>query len=153
MSDIPIDTLFIVGLLIASFVGKLLEGRAKRKKESPVDSLPKSNKRERELTDSKNLDDLLRETFTEVVEPNLKEDIPFIEKRDAAFNSKAAYKTDILVTPSKSNKYSSRLDGALQKEDPKSSKVWIRTEGLKSNQNLRRAFLLKEILGKPPGLN
>ena len=31
MPDLPIDTLFIVGLLIASFVGKLLEGRSKNK--------------------------------------------------------------------------------------------------------------------------
>ena len=153
MSDIPIDTLFIVGLLIASFVGKLFEGRAKRKKESPVDYLPKSNQRERELTDSKDLGDLLRDTFTEVVEPNLKEDTPFNKKRDSEINTKASFKTDKVVTHSISNKYSSIQDGSRQKEDLTNSKGWLRTEGLKSNQNLRRAFLVKEVLGKPPGLN
>ena len=32
MPDIPLDTLFIVGLLLASFIGKLMEGKARNKK-------------------------------------------------------------------------------------------------------------------------
>ena len=105
------------------------------------------------MTDSKDLGDLLRDTFTEVVEPNLKEDTPFKKKRDSEINTKASFKTDTVVTPSISNKYTIRKDGSHQKEELINSKGWLRTEGLKSNQNLRRAFLVKEVLGKPPGLN
>jgi hypothetical protein len=156
MPDIPIDTLFIVGLLIASFVGKLFEGRAKRQKESPKDSLPIPNQTERELTDGKNLGDLLRDAFSELVEPNLKEDTLVKNKRDSVSNVKESAKPEkanVIARPLEPTLNNRELDVAVHKGTLKNSKVWLRTEGVKSNQNLRRAFLVKEVLGKPPGLN
>ena len=156
MPEIPIDTLFIVGLLIASFVGKLFEGRAKRKKESPKDSLPQPNQTERELTDGKNLGDLLRDAFSELVEPNLKEDTLVKNKRDSVSNVKESAKPEkanVIARPLEPTLNNRELDVAVHKGIKKNSKVWLRTEGVKSNQNLRRAFLVKEVLSKPPGLN
>jgi hypothetical protein len=156
MPDIPIDTLFIVGLLIASFVGKLFEGRVKRKKESPVESLPKPNQTERELTDGKNLGDLLRDAFSELVEPNLNEDTPVKNKRESVSNVKESAKPDkanTIARPLEPTINNRELDVPVHKGTLKNSKVWLRTEGVKSNQNLRRALLVKEVLGKPPGLS
>ena len=156
MPDIPIDTLFIVGLLIASFVGKLLEGRVKRKKESPIDSLPKPNQTERDLTDGKNLGDLLRDAFSELVEPNLNEDTLVKNKRDSISNVKESTELDkanTIARPLNLTKKNRELHVPVHKGTLKNSKFWLRNEGVKSNQNLRRAFLVKEVLGKPPGLN
>ena len=52
MPDIPLDTLFIVGLLLASFVGKLMEGRAKNNKRAPM-SKPRSESDGRENSENK----------------------------------------------------------------------------------------------------
>ena len=67
MPDLPIDTLFIVGLLIASFVGKLLEGRSKNK--NTTTKSQKTSKKKGETVEEKNLGDILRETFGEAIEP------------------------------------------------------------------------------------
>ena len=69
MPDLPIDTLFIVGLLLASFVGKLLEGRKKSRK--PTKEHPKQKSYQDDSIDTeekKTLSDILRETFGEVIE-------------------------------------------------------------------------------------
>jgi len=73
MPEIPLDTLFIVGLLIASFVGKILEGKAKKKKEvsKPKRTHPPREDSAPEGSDSeeKGLGELLREAFGEAIEP------------------------------------------------------------------------------------
>ena len=55
MPDLPIDTLFIVGLLLASFIGKLMEGKAKRRKEAPAKRPEKTMKTTGSLLIKKNL--------------------------------------------------------------------------------------------------
>ena len=75
MPDLPLDTLFIVGLLIASFVGKMLEGRKKKEKERNT-SVPRDRPfKQKPVTDykevagEKGLGDLLKEAFGEAIEP------------------------------------------------------------------------------------
>ena len=48
MPDLPIDTLFIVGLLIASFVGKILEGKANKSKQGKKSKRPNAEKQRSE---------------------------------------------------------------------------------------------------------
>ena len=81
MPDIPLDTLFIVGLLLASFVGKLMEGRAKNNKRAPM-SKPQSESDGRENSENKDLGDILRETFGEVIEPIPENSLPHIEREN-----------------------------------------------------------------------
>ena len=73
MPDLPLDTLFIVGLLVASFVGKIIEAKAKKPKlDTPNQSKPQKVDRKSTLPvpNKKEWDDLYSETFGEKVEEN-----------------------------------------------------------------------------------
>ena len=159
MPDLPIDTLFIVGLLIASFVGKMLEGRKKKERERnkgtprerPFNQEPVSDYED--AADEKGLGDLLKEAFGETIEPipvraeargsikevpqqpdyNLDESIPL---------SSQTLKT---VIPEKSWDVDERVER-------NETRNWLKNEGLGSPQSLRRSFLVKVLLDKPPGL-
>ena len=77
MPDLPLDTLFIVGLLIASFVGKFFQ--KKSGDESPSNNKPIGTPENREKTPT--LRDVLREAWDkanqpEVLEPEFTESTP-----------------------------------------------------------------------------
>ena len=159
MPDLPIDTLFIVGLLVASFVGKMLEGRKKKEqernkgatRERPLKQEPETDYKE--IAHEKGLGDLLKEAFGEAIEPitpredarrsnkevpqqldyNLDESIPLPAQ------------TSRKVIPEKSWDVYERVEG-------NETRNWLKNEGLGSPQSLRRSFLVKVLLDKPPGL-
>jgi len=152
MPELPLDTLFIVGLLIASFVGKILEGKAKKKKEgskpkrshpSGEDFLPEGSDPE-----EKGLGELLREAFGEVIEP-VHEETPY----ESNLPEKEPDRHSGLITPhlvTHGNKSLAIKD--LSDEQEVSARKWLRTEALGSNRSLRRSFLVKEVLDQPVGL-
>ena len=155
MPDLPIDTLFIVGLLIASFVGKMLEGRKKKERERkkgtprerPFNQEPVSDYEDD--ADEKGLGDLLNEAFGETIEPipvrtNAKETT---REHDYNLAEPLPLPSQTLerVTPDKSW-------DVLERVDRNETRNWLKNEGLGSSQSLRRSFLVKVLLDKPPGL-
>ncbi|MDA9119596.1 hypothetical protein N9J83_05590 [Opitutales bacterium] len=159
MPDLPIDTLFIVGLLIASFVGKMLEGRKKKERERnkgtprerPFNQEPVSDYED--AADEKGLGDLLKEAFGETIEPipvraeargSIKE-VP--QQPDYNLDESIPLPSQTLKTviPEKSW-------DVLERVDRNETRNWLKNEGLGSSQSLRRSFLVKVLLDKPPGL-
>jgi hypothetical protein len=154
MPDLPIDTLFIVGLLLASFIGKLMEGKAKKRKEVPTDQTERNREEEFGPTREKNLRDILRETFGEVIEepspPVVSEidsslDYAVSEKRDNLSHKAKIKINEQTPKPSKSVIYNSDISS-------NNTRQWLRNEALGSKISLRRSFLVKEVLDQPPGL-
>ena len=155
MPEIPLDTLFIVGLLIASFVGKIIEGKAKKKKEvsKPKRTHPPREDSAPEGSDSeeKGLGELLREAFGEVIEPVHEEtayEANLPENEPARLPDLTARINPPLAT--QANKTAAKK--AVSVEQEFSARKWLRTEALGSSRSLRRSFLVKEVLDQPVGL-
>jgi hypothetical protein len=154
MPDLPIDTLFIVGLLLASFIGKLMEGKAKKRKEVPTDQMEKNRDETLGPVRGKNLGDILRETFGEVIQETSPPVVAEIDSNlDYAVSEKSdnhSHKAKIEVKgespkPSKSTIYNSAISS-------NNTRQWLKKEALGSKISLRRSFLVKEVLDQPPGL-
>ena len=154
MPDLPIDTLFIVGLLLASFIGKLMEGKAKKRKEVPTDQMEKNRDETLGPVRGKNLGDILRETFGEVIQETSP---PVVAEIDSSLDYAVSEKSDIhshkakikikeqTPKPSKSVIYNSDISS-------NNTRQWLKNEALGSKTSLRRSFLVKEVLDQPPGL-
>ena len=140
MPDIPIDTLLIIGLVIASFIGKLTQKKA---------SIPQAGNKDTDSTqedpprDSASLEDVLKEAWKNfndsadepINEPITKTPAPLPRKKELLKKKVLEKKEPIF-----SYDYDSSVTGTF-------STV---TEDLKnSNKSLRKAFLLKEILDQP----
>lgn len=156
MPDIPLDTLFIVGLLLASFVGKLMEGRAKNKKKRPLPEPRSSHQDSGDGSEEKNLSDILRETFGEVIEPIHENRVPFEAREDEIVedphrkNALTKIKKPHLWNPEQEISLSAEKD--CNTDIHRSNRDWLRKKALHSKKSLRRAFLLKEVLDQPPGM-
>ena len=159
MPDLPLDTLFIVGLLVASFVGKMLEGRKKKEqernkgatRERPCKQEPGSDYKE--IVHEKGLADLLKEAFGEAIEP--------ITPRadDTGSNKEVSQQGDYdldgsIPLPSQTLKrvIPEKNWDILEQVEQNETRNWLKNEGLGSPQSLRRSFLVKVLLDKPPGL-
>ena len=140
MPDIPLDTLLIIGLVIASFIGKLTQKKA---------SIPQAGNKDTDSTqedsprDSASLEDVLKEAWKNfndsadepINEPITKKPAPLPRKKELLKKKVLEKKEPIF-----SYDYDSSVTGTF-------STV---TEDLKnSNKSLRKAFLLKEILDQP----
>jgi len=154
MPDLPVDTLFIVGLLLASFIGKLMEGKAKKRKEVPTDQTERNREKTIGPVRGKNLGDILRETFGEVVQESSPTIVAEIDSNlDYAVSKESdniSHKTKIKVKeekpkPSESTIYNSAIYS-------NNTRQWLKKEALGSKISLRRSFLVKEVLDQPPGL-
>ncbi|MGA1115497.1 MAG: hypothetical protein ACO3UY_03345 [Opitutales bacterium] len=150
MPDLPLDTLFIVGLLVASFVGKIIEAKAKKTKlDTPNQSKPQKVDRKSTLPvpNKKEWDDLYSETFGEKVEENDQE------------NLSSAYSAEekIVLTNSSTLKNRKALSSSLDAKDFEqtiqiTTKKWLKTDALSSSKALKRAFIVKEVIDQPVGL-
>lgn len=150
MPDLPLDTLFIVGLLVASFVGKIIEAKAKKTKlDTSNQSKPQKVDRKSTLPvpDKKEWDDLYSETFGEKVEENDQE------------NLSSAYSAEekIVLTNSSTLKNRKALSSSLDAKDFEqtiqiTTKKWLKTDALSSSKALKRAFIVKEVIDQPVGL-
>ena len=150
MPDLPLDTLFIVGLLVASFVGKIIEAKAKKTKlDTPNQSKPQKVDRKSTLPvpNKKEWDDLYSETFGEIVEENDQD------------NLSSAYSAEekIVLTNSSTLKNRKALSSSLDAKDFEqtiqiTTKKWLKTDALSSSKALKRAFIVKEVIDQPVGL-
>ena len=150
MPDLPLDTLFIVGLLVASFVGKIIEAKAKKTKlDTPNQSKPQKVDRKSTLPvpNKKEWDDLYSETFGEKVEENDQD------------NLSSAYSAEekIVLTNSSTLKNRKALSSSLDAKDFEqtiqiTTKKWLKTDALSSSKALKRAFIVKEVIDQPVGL-
>ena len=159
MPDLPIDTLFIVGLLIASFVGKMLEGRKKKEQERNKGAPRERPFKQEPVTDfedaadKKGLEDLLKEAFGETIEP-----IPVrTNAKETSEETAPKYDYSLAETLPLPSQTSERLTpdkswDILEQVDRNETRNWLKNEGLGSSQSLRRSFLVKVLLDKPPGL-
>ena len=156
MPDIPIDTLVIIGLVIASFVGKFFQ---KKSEESPAPKKsPKgtSNAGEKSPT----LRDVLKEAWEranqpEIVKPEFSEPSPShsyseMEETDTK---------DVNEIPAQENLPQAVALKKAESEPTNSSErrsesghSWVKKELLSDSNSLKRAFVLKEILDKPKSL-
>ncbi len=156
MPDIPIDTLFIVGLLIASFIGKWMENKAKKNKNFPANEKQTTKKDDGEQSEQKTLSDLLRETFVDVLEP---EPVPSQNKslKNAKdFADPVLPKRSKLTSPHFESHSKQEMADCNQIDDFKvelvSTRHWLKHYALGSKRSLRRAFIVKEVLDQPRGL-
>jgi hypothetical protein len=150
MPDLPLDTLFIVGLLVASFVGKIIEAKAKKTKlDTSNQSKPQKVDRKSTLPvpDKKEWDDLYSETFGEKVEENDQD------------NLSSAYSAEekIVLTNSSTLKNRKALSSSLDAKDFEqtiqiTTQKWLKTDALSSSKALKRAFIVKEVIDQPVGL-
>ena len=157
MPDLPLDTLFIVGLLIASFVGKFFQ--KKSGDESPSDNKPIGSSQNREKTPT--LRDVLREAWDkanqpEVLEPEFTEStpppLPF-EYEEEGINEDEEIRSEKIVPevlPQMENKVQLGFSTANNRNQGRHN--WIKKELFSNRNSLKRAFLLKEILDKPKSL-
>ena len=156
MPDIPIDTLVIIGLVLASFIGKFFQ---KKSEESPTpnsSSKGPSNKEEKRPT----LRDVLREAWEranqpEIVEPEIPEPSPthlhseLEETSNDAENEIPEQESLPQAVALKKIEIESAINSDSHSE---SGHSWLKKELLSDSNSLRRAFVLKEILGKPKSL-
>ena len=157
MPDLPLDTLFIVGLLIASFVGKFFQ--KKSGDESPSNNKPIGSPENKEKTPT--LRDVLREAWDkanqpEVLEPEFTEStpppLPF-EYQEEGINEDEEIRSEKIVPevlPQMENKV--QLGFSTANNRIQGSHNWIKKELFSNRNSLKRAFLLKEILDKPKSL-
>lgn len=155
MPDIPIDTLFIIGLVIASFVGKFFQ------KKNEDSSSPKSKPANTSSSDGKNptLRDVLKEAWEranqpEVLQPEFTDTTPPplpIEEVESETEGEKRLSNNILPQAVAIKKeedfptYSSR-------NSRQGTHSWIKRDLFSSRNSLKQAFVLKEILDKPKSL-
>src|SRR6056300_1405552 len=157
MPDLPLDTLFIVGLLIASFVGKFFQ--KKSGDESPSNNISIGTPENKEKTPT--LRDVLREAWDKanqpkVLEPEFTEStpppLPF-EYEEESINEDEEIRSEKIVPevlPQMENKV--QLGFSTAKNRNQGRHNWTKKELFSNRNSLKRAFLLKEILDKPKSL-
>jgi len=140
MPDIPLDTLLIIGLVIASFIGKLTQKKA---------SIPQAGNKDTDSTqedpprDSASLEDVLKEAWKNfndssdepINEPITKTPAPLPRKKELLKKKVLEKKEPIF-----SYDYDSSATGTF---------LTVTRDLKNSNKSLRKAFLLKEILDQP----
>ena len=157
MPDLPLDTLFIVGLLIASFVGKFFQ--KKSGDESPSANKPIDSPENKEKTS--NLRDVLREAWEKVNQPEVLETeliestpppLPF-EYKEESINEDEEVRSEKIIPealPLMGKKV--QLGFSTPNNRIQVRHNWIRKELFANRNSLKQAFLLKEILDKPKSL-
>lgn len=156
MPDLPLDTLFIVGLLIASFVGRFFQ-----KKSGPGSSSGKNQEDKKGNQKRSTLRDVLRDAWEkanqpEVINPEFTDSIPPplpLEKETIVAAEEEEFSTDevfpkALSQPKNANVFRYNSD----KSHMNGRHGWIKKELFTSQNSLKRAVILKEILDKPKSL-
>jgi hypothetical protein len=157
MPDLPLDTLFIVGLLIASFVGKFFQ--KKSGDESPSNNKPIGSPENKGKTPT--LRDVLREAWDkanqpEVLEPEFTESTPQplpFDYEEEGINEDEEIRSEKIVPevlPQIEKK--DQLGFSTPNNRIQGRHNWIKKELFSNRNSLKRAFLLKEILDKPKSL-
>lgn len=156
MPDIPIDTLFIIGLIIASFVGKFFQ----KKTEDPSSTKRKSEKSSKTDKKTPNLGDVIKEAWDranqpEVLQPEFTETIAPafpIEADEPEYHAEKQLIKEEILPHTAALKSEEDFPTSTQKEQNEASHRWIKQNLFSGRNSLRQAFVLKEILDKPKSL-
>lgn len=149
MPDINLDSLFIIGIILASLIGKFFKKDETENTEKPP-TKPKN-----EAT----LEDVIKEAWQQATSPKKTQSIPppirqatpsFVEKSNVEVLPKKNIKelnfSDTnLVTKKDNIHYETKYGEASDKKRLSSSYF----DQLSSKDSIRTAFVLREILGKP----
>ena len=156
MPDIPIDTLFIIGLVIASFVGKFFQ------KKNEDTSSSKSKPAKSSSTDGKNptLRDVLKEAWEranqpEVLQPEFTDTIPPplpIEEVESETKDKKQLSNEDILPQAVAIKKEQDFPTDTSRNSRQGTHSWIKRDLFSNRNSLRQAFVLKEILDKPKSL-
>jgi hypothetical protein len=155
MPDINLDSLFIIGLILASLIGKIL------KKGDPEEKQRGKEKKE------PSLEDVIKEAWQKAtnpeqivkseVEPSLPPNnlptnkVTEIENTSTVLNNTSNFQPIVDVVPKpKSTKDRGVWHSVPQNEISVKKNAY--KELLSSKSSLQQAFILKEILGKPVSL-
>jgi len=144
MPDLPLDTLIIVGLVIASLIGRVFQ-----KKENP-ETKPNGPSPTDDPPDEENsLEEMLRKAWPgeeELVQEALAEELVSQPEEIPQ-----AVVPAILANPSP--KVPTKVSAKPEEQLVKRQKTnWVRYELGSSRSSLRKAFVLKEVLDKPVSL-
>ena len=145
MPDLPLDTLVIVGLILASLIGRIFQ------KKDPPKAKPQGSAPADAPSDEENsLEDILRKAW-----PGEEEDL-----EQEALAEELVYQAEeipqaeapvILATPSP--KVPAKASFKTENPMVETQKAnWVRHELGSSKSSLRKAFVLKEVLDKPVSL-
>ena len=155
MPDINLDSLFIIGLILASLIGKIF------KKGDPEEKQRGKEKKE------PSLEDVIKEAWQKAtnpeqivkseVEPSLPPNnlptnkVTEIENSSTVLNNTSNFQPIVDVVPKpKSTKERGVWHSVPQNENSVKKNAY--KELLSSKSSLQQAFILKEILGKPVSL-
>ena len=151
MPDLPLDTLLIIGLVIASFVGKIFQ----RKKESegteytkPSSSPPTTNSDE-----TGNLEESLKDIWKRAFQPE--EPAPFSPNQEELKESPAprnVRKPSPKPQVTKKKKLKTGFSYSKKKSNETPTQSWLTSDLKTSQSSLKKAIVLKEILDKPVSL-
>ena len=142
MPDLPIDTLIIFGLILASLIGRIFQ-----KKENSDSSEPAPQ--DAPTTEGASLEDILRKAWPgqeEVEEEVWEEEVPL------QFQEREQMEVPALVPKESPPGTLENLDKPENLVTKPQKENWLIDELGSSKGSLRRAFVLKEVLDKPVSL-
>ena len=155
MPDINLDSLFIIGLILASLIGRIF------KKGDPEEKQSGKEKKEPSLEDvikdawqnATKPEQVVKSEVQPPVPPNnlLNDNVTEIEDTSTVLNNTSDSQPVVDVVPkTMSNKERGVWHSVPQNEISVKKKAY--KELLSSKSSLQQAFILKEILGKPVSL-
>tara|TARA_B100000902_G_scaffold344948_1_gene350654 strand:- start:14 stop:493 length:480 start_codon:yes stop_codon:yes gene_type:complete len=151
MPDINLDSLFIVGLILASLVGKIFKKKEPAEKEIPI----------QKEDSSESLEDVLKEAWQKVTNPNeeFSEGSPPLnydsELEEIAVKTEEVPATvpipEVIDTTIQNSGMDSDTEGFWHTSEKKGNSHQGESyrKMLSSKSSLKHAFVLKEILGEP----
>ena len=161
MTELPIDTLIIIGLVIASFVGKFFQKKegekSKRTGGKPSTGNPEPT-----------IEDVFREAWEKATQPQEQEEPfeatppplpveppPLYEERpierSVALAKPRQKPAKVTHQPYRHRQVSIRSANAID-ASPKVNHSWVREELFGGSDSLKKAIVLKEILDQPKSL-
>jgi hypothetical protein len=150
MPDIPLDTLLIIGLVIASFIGKLTQKKASIPQPGNKNT---DSSQEDPVRDSASLEDVLKEAWENFNDSSGEpKNEPIAETSAPIPRKKEILKKKVFETKEPQPSYRIKKEPIFSYDHDSSATGTFSTvtgDLKNSNKSLRKAFLLKEILDQP----
>ena len=142
MPDLPIDTLVVVGLILASLIGRIFH-----KKETPEAKPQGASPEDSPMDEENSLEEMLRKAWPG--EEQLEQEALVGELQSQAEESPQAVVPAIPEEPPSRVPVPAREENQTVKPQKRN---WVRHELGSSRDSLKKAFVLKEVLDKPVSL-
>jgi hypothetical protein len=152
MPDIPIDTLFIIGLVIASFVGKIFQ---KNQAKKPLSSKPQNSSKLEEPKPS--LGDILKDAWERAnqqdeIQPEFSKPAPPPPLPQESEEKVLQIKEEVVLPKANLTINTLAKQNTAYQHVKLKNHFGIKRELLSNTDTLKKAFVLKEILDKPVSL-